>query len=63
MNNLTDLTFDKDCSAMFGYTEEELNSYFSDFIDDEYMNREDREYEKREDFLEAIRDYYDSLGK
>ena len=58
MNNLTDLTFDKNFAAAFGYTEEELETYFSDYID-AYMLREDREYETREEFLEAVRDYYD----
>ena len=58
MNNLIDLTFDKNYAAAFGYTEEELESNFSEYID-EYMARDDREYEKREDFLDAIREYYD----
>ena len=58
MNNLSDLTFDKNYAAAFGYTQEELEAYFSPYID-EYMKREDREYETREDFLEAVRDYYD----
>lgn len=58
MNNLTDLTFDADYACAFGYTEEELETNFSEYID-EYMKREDRNYEKREDFIKAIRDYYD----
>ena len=58
MNNLIDLTFSDTTAAMFGYTEEELLSYFSVYID-EYMNRDDRRYEKREDFLSAVREYYD----
>ncbi len=58
MNNLTDLTFSDTCSAMFGYTEDELLSYFSDYID-EYMDRDDKEYKGREDFIDAIREYYD----
>ncbi len=58
MNNLTDLTFDKNYASAFGYTEEELESNFSEYID-EYMKRDDREYETREEFLSAIRDYYD----
>ncbi len=58
MNNLTDLTFDRNCAALLGYTEEELESYFSEYID-EYMKRDDREYKTREEFLSAIRDYYD----
>ena len=58
MNNLTDLTFDKDYASAFGYTEEELESNFAEYID-EYMKRDDREYETREEFFSAIRDYYD----
>lgn len=58
INNLIDLTFDKNFASAFGYTEEELESNFSEYIDD-YMTRNDREYEKREDFLSAIKEYYD----
>lgn len=58
MNNLTDLTFSEKYASMFGYTEEEMLFFFSDYIN-QYMRKEDREYERREDFIEAIRDYYD----
>ncbi len=58
MNNLIDLTFDKKYASAFGYTEEELEQNFSEYID-EYMKRDDREYETREEFISAIRDYYD----
>ena len=58
INNLIDLTFDKNFASAFGYTEEELESNFSEYIDD-YMTRADRKYEKREDFLSAIKEYYD----
>ncbi len=58
MNNLTDLTFNEDYASVLGYTQEELLSNFSSYID-AYMARDDREYEKREDFLDAVRDYYD----
>ena len=58
MNNLTDLTFDKNYASAFGYTQEELEFYFSEYID-AYMAGDDREYETREEFLEAVRDYYD----
>jgi len=58
MNNLTDLTFSEKYASMFGYTEEELESNFSEYIDN-YMTRADRKYEKREDFLSAIKEYYD----
>ena len=58
MNNLTDLTFDPAYAAAFGYTEKEMEKNFSEHID-AYMNRSDREYEKREGFISAIRNYYD----
>lgn len=58
MNNLTDLSMDEDYAAAFGYTQEELESNFSDYID-AYMMRTDREYETRSDFLDAVKDYYD----
>ncbi len=58
MNNLNDITFNKYYASTFGYTEEELECYFSEYID-EYMKRDDREYKTREEFLSAIRDYYD----
>ncbi len=58
MNNLIDLTFNPDFAAAFGYTEEELETNFSPYIDD-YMARLDREYETREGFLSAVRTYYD----
>ncbi len=32
LNNLTDLTFDGECAAMLGYTEEELDEYFSEHM-------------------------------
>jgi len=31
-NNLTDLTLDSDCGALLGYTTEELEKYFSEYI-------------------------------
>ncbi len=58
MNNLTDLTFDKDYAAAFGYSEKELEAYFSEYIN-HYLSRSDREYETRQDFMSAVRDYYD----
>ncbi len=58
MNNLTDLTFDPKFAVAFGYTEKEMEENFSEHID-AYMNRSDREYEKREVFISAIRAYYD----
>ena len=32
-NNLTDLTLDSDCGALLGYTPDELEKYFSEYID------------------------------
>lgn len=58
MNNLTDLTFNPCYASSFGYTEEELLSYFSEYID-AYMAEDKREYESRGDFIAAVRDYYD----
>ena len=58
MNNLTDLSMNDDYAAAFGYTQEELETNFADYID-AYLAREDREYETRGEFLEAVRDYYD----
>ncbi len=58
MNNLNDLTFDPDYASAFGYTEEELESNFSEYID-EYITRDDREYVTRGEFISDIRDYYD----
>lgn len=61
MNNLNDLTFDKNYASAFGYTEEELEYYFSEYID-HYMKRNDREYGEREEFLNAVREYYDGYS-
>ncbi len=58
MNNLIDLTFERNYASAFGYTEEELETYFSEYID-AYMKSDDREYDNREDFLSTVRDYYD----
>ncbi len=57
INNTTDISLNEDYAAAFGYTQEELETYFSEYID-EYMEREDREYGTSEEFLEAVRDYY-----
>ncbi len=58
MNNLTDLTFDRKFAPAFGYTGKELEENFCQFIDS-YMSRSDREYGTREEFLEAVRSFYD----
>ncbi len=58
MNNLTDLTFDRNFASAFGYTDTELVDNFSGYIDT-YLMSEERKHEKREDFLSAVRAYYD----
>ena len=58
MNNLVDLSMDKEFSGAFGYTDEELDEYFGDGID-EYLEANPRVYESREEFRGKIRDYYD----
>ena len=58
MNNLVDLSMDKEFAGAFGYTDEELDEYFGDGID-EYLEANPGVYESREEFREKIRDYYD----
>ena len=43
-NNLTDLTLDSDCGALLGYTSEELEKYFSEYIDNAAIEL-NKEYE------------------
>ena len=58
MNNLVDLSMDKEFAGAFGYTDEELDEYFGDGID-EYLEANPGVYESREEFRGKIRDYYD----
>ena len=58
MNNLVDLSMDKEFAGAFGYTDEELDEYFGEGID-EYIEANPGVYESREEFREKIRDYYD----
>ena len=58
LNNLIDISFDRNFASAFGYTEAELRLYFSEYIN-EYLCRENREYETEEDFINAVRDNYD----
>ena len=58
MNNLVDLSMDKEFAGAFGYADEELDEYFGDGID-EYLEANPGVYESREEFREKIRDYYD----
>ena len=50
MNNLVDLSMDKEFAGAFGYTDEEL---------DEYLEANPGKYKSREEFREKIRSYYD----
>ena len=58
MNNLVDLSMDKEFAGAFGYTDEELDKYFGEGID-EYIEANPGVYESREEFRGKIRDYYD----
>ena len=58
MNNLVDLSMDKEFAGAFGYTDEELDEYFGEGID-EYLEANPGVYRSREEFREKIRDYYD----
>ena len=58
MNNLVDLSMDKEFAGAFGYTDEELDEYFGEGID-EYLEANPGKYKSREEFREKIRDYYD----
>ena len=58
MNNLMDLSMDKEFAGAFGYTDEELDEYFGEGID-EYLEANPGKYKSREEFREKIREYYD----
>ena len=58
MNNLVDLSMDEKFAGAFGYTDEELDEYFGEGID-EYLEENPRVYKSREEFREKIRNYYD----
>ena len=58
MNNLVDLSMDKEFAGAFGYTDEELDEYFGEGID-EYLEANPGVYESREEFREKIKSYYD----
>ena len=49
MNNLTDLSMSKDFAGAFGYTDEELDEYFGEGID-EYLEANPGKYESRKSF-------------
>lgn len=56
LNNTNDLTLNPNYSAFLGYTEEEVRSCFSDYIEKYLCGHPDTD---REDFLENVRSYYD----
>ena len=58
MNNLVDLTMDKSFAGAFGYTDKELDEYFSEGID-EYLEANPGKYESRAEFRKMIKEYYD----
>ena len=58
MNNLVDLSMDKEFAGAFGYTDDELDEYFGEGID-EYLEANPRKYKSRDEFREKIREYYD----
>ena len=58
MNNLVDLTMDKSFAGAFGYTDDELDEYFSEGID-EYLEANPGKYESRAEFREMIKECYD----
>ena len=53
MNNLVDLSMDKEFAGAFGYTDEELDEYFGEGID-EYLEANHGVYESREEFRGKI---------
>ena len=44
MNNLTDISMDPRFASAFGYTEDELLSYFGEAIDEHYEENRDRQW-------------------
>ena len=58
MNNLVDLSMKEEFAGAFGYTDEELDEYFGEGID-EHLEANPGKYKSREEFREKIRSYYD----
>ena len=58
MNNLVDLSMKEEFAGAFGYTDEELDEYFGEGID-EYLEANPGKYKSREVFREKIKSYYD----
>ena len=55
MNNLVDISMDPEFAGAFGYTDEELDEYFGEGIDENWS----KSCSSREEFREKIREYYD----
>ena len=58
MNNLTDVSMRAEYASAFGYTDEELECSFKEYIDD-YLSSGSCQYEERDELLSDIREYYD----
>ena len=56
MNNLRDISLSPEYASCFGYTEDELLENFSEHIDEKFKAGE---YGTREEFISALRNYYD----
>lgn len=64
LNNLTDISLSADAAEMFGYTQEELETYFGEYIDQAVRaGVRDRAGNRlsREAFLEEVRAWYDGF--
>ena len=64
-NNLTDLTLDSDCGALLGYTPEELEHYFSEYIDNaavELNKEEDTDKYTHESIVAELKRNYDGYS-
>lgn len=64
LNNLTDISLSEDASEMFGYTDEELDYYFKDYIEeavDSGVIAEDGRTLSKQEFLSEIKKWYDGF--
>ncbi|MBR3665045.1 MAG: AAA family ATPase [Desulfovibrio sp.] len=59
VNNLNDISTDSAYSTLNGYTQDELEKYFSDFINDAVRQKITK---TRHQLLERIRNYYDGFS-
>ncbi|MDR3237576.1 MAG: AAA family ATPase, partial [Spirochaetia bacterium] len=58
LNNLNELTTDEKYSEMFGYTQEELDGYFKEYIDDISIETK----QERSEIIAKIKEYYDGFS-